>query len=594
MNSLNLAAIGNCQISALLDDKGRIVWFCAPRLDGDPVFSALLSGQNEPEHGFFDIVIDGYASSEQRYLRNTAVVETILHDGHGGSLRILDFAPRFTHFGRKFRPVMLARIIEPLSGRPRIKIRLRPGYHYGVGECKRTFGSHHIRYLGADQVIRLTTDASLSHVLEENSFVLERTLTLLFGPDEPVPESVDKLGKQFLDQTKQHWQDWVQGLSIPFEWQEAVIRAAITLKLCTFEDTGAVIAAMTTSIPEAPNSGRNWDYRYCWLRDAYFVIQALNRLGATRTMEGFMGYIIDIAAQADGHHLQPVYSIRGPQALEEHTIDTLPGYRSMGPVRIGNQAYVQIQNDVYGAVVLAISQAFFDERLGRPGDSYLFERLEALGELAVRFHDQPDAGLWEYRGRNEVHTFSALMCWAACDRLSRISSRLRLQERRRYWDKQAGRIAKVIDQRGWSDELNAYSGSFDSNILDASLLLMHELGFKPVDDSRFQRTLDAVGQQLRRNKHLFRYTTPDDFGVPENAFNICTFWYIEALAASGHEEQAREMFEYMLSCRNPMGLLSEDIDPSTSELWGNIPQTYSMAGIINVATRLSSSWREAF
>lgn len=351
---------------------------------------------------------------------------------------------------------------------------------------------------------------------------------------------------------------------------------------------------MTTSIPEAPNSGRNWDYRYCWLRDAYFVIQALNRLGATRTMEGFMRYIIDIAAQADGHHLRPVYSISGSQTLDERIVDTLPGYREMGPVRVGNQAYVQTQNDVYGAVVLAISQAFFDERLGQPGDRYLFERLEELGELAVRDHDQPDAGLWEYRGRSEVHTFSTLMCWAACDRLSKISDRLGLKERSHYWGAKAQHIGKVIDQHAWSHDLNAYSGSFNSAKLDASLLLMHELGFKDVSNPRFQKTLDAVGKHLRRDKHLFRYTAPDDFGVPENAFNICTFWYIEALAASGYDEEAREMFEFMLSCRNPMGLLSEDIDPATGELWGNIPQTYSMAGIINVATRLSTSWREAF
>ncbi len=594
MNNLNLAAIGNCQISALLDERGKVVWFCSPRLDGDPVFSALLSGQDEPELGFYDVIIDDFSASEQRYVRNTAVVETILHDNIGGSVRILDFAPRFTHYGRQFRPVMLARIIEPLSGRPRIKIRLRPGYQYGRAKCERTFGSHHIRYLGADQVIRLTTDASISHVLEENWFVLERSLTLLFGPDEPVPESVDRLGRQFLDETKRYWQDWVQGLSIPFEWQQAVIRAAITLKLCTFEDTGAVVAAITSSIPEAPHSQRNWDYRYCWLRDAYFVIQALNRLGATKTMEGFMRYIIDIASRADGQHLRPVYSISGPHTLDERIIDTLPGYRGMGPVRVGNQAYLQTQNDVYGAVVLAISQVFFDERLGQPGDRYLFERLEELGALAVQNHDQPDAGLWEYRGRSEVHTFSALMCWAACDRLLKISERLGLKERARYWGTQARQIGKAIDQHAWSKELNAYSGSFNSAQLDASLLLMHELGFKNVNDPRFQKTIAAVGRHLRQEKHLFRYTAPDDFGVPENAFNICTFWYIEAIATSGHEEEARDMFEYMLSCRNPMGLLSEDIDPATGELWGNIPQTYSMAGIINVATRLSTSWREAF
>ena len=593
MNNLNLALIGNCQIAALIDPDAAIAWYCVPALDGDPVFSALLSGDGAPEYGIYTVEIQDRVRSEQRYLRNSAIVETILHDNHGGALRVVDFAPRFNHFGRMFRPVAIVRLVEPLQGRPRIRIRLRPSEHYGAGVQKRTFGSHHIRYVGSDQILRLTTDGSVTHVLEENEFVLERPLTLYLGPDEPVREPVDKLGRTFLEETHQYWQDWAQGLSIPFEWQEAVIRAAITLKLCTFEDTGAVVAAITTSIPEAANSGRNWDYRYCWLRDAYFVIQALNRLGATRTMEGYMRYIIDIAGAADGH-LKPVYGISAGRSLEERALDTLPGYRGMGPVRVGNDACLQTQNDVYGAVVLAATQAFFDERLARPGDPYLFERLEEIGAAAVRQFDQPDAGLWEYRGRLEVHTFSVLMCWAACDRLSRIGLRLGLEERANYWAEQASRVAAPIDERGWNEKLNSYVGSFGGETLDASLLLMHELGFKEVDDPRFRSTLKCIEAQLRRGNHLFRYTAPDDFGVPDNAFNICTFWYMEALAAAGREDEARELFENMLDCRNPMGLLSEDIDPATGELWGNIPQTYSMAGIINVATRLSRPWREAF
>lgn len=594
MNNLNLAVIGNCQIAALIGADADIAWYCVPRLDGDPVFSSLLSGENHPDAGIFTVEIQDHAAAGQRYRRNSAIVETILRDSHGGALKIIDFAPRFVHFGRKFRPVAIVRIIEPLEGRPRVRIRVRPAENYGGGGQNRTFGSHHIRYVSADHIMRLTTDGSVSHILEENEFVLERPVTLYLGPDEPVREPVDKLGRHFLDETHRYWQDWVQGLSIPFEWQEAVIRAAITLKLCTFEDTGAVVAAITTSIPEAANTGRNWDYRYCWLRDAYFVIQALNRLGATRTMEGYMRYIIDIAGAADGRDLQPVYGISAGRSLEERIVDTLPGYRGMGPVRVGNQAYLQVQNDVYGAVVLAATQAFFDERLARPGDGYLFEKLEEIGSLALRHFERPDAGLWEYRGRLQVHTFSVLMCWAACDRLSRIAGHLGLAERARYWAGQAARITGFIEDGGWNEKINAYAGSFGGDSLDASLLLMHELGFKDVGDPRFQGTLAAVEKHLRRGNHLFRYTAPDDFGVPDNAFNICTFWYMEALAAAGRQAEARELFEHMLACRNPMGLLSEDIDPSSGELWGNIPQTYSMAGIINVATRLSGTWREAF
>lgn len=594
MSNLNLALIGNCQIAALINADAGIVWYCVPRLDGDPVFSALLSGSDSPENGSCTVEVRDHAGSEQRYRRNSAVVETVLRDGHGGVVRVVDFAPRFTQYGRKFRPVGIVRIIEPMEGRPRMRIRVRPTENYGANVPKRTFGSHHIRYVGSDNVMRLTTDGSVNDILEENEFVLQRPMTMYLGPDEPVRGAVDKLGREFLEETEGYWQDWVKGLSIPFEWQEAVIRAAITLKLCTFEDTGAVVAAVTTSIPEAAHSGRNWDYRFCWLRDAYFVIQALNRLGATRTMEGYMRYIIDIAGATDGRPLQPVYGISAGRALDERVVETLPGYREMGPVRVGNQAYLQTQNDVYGAVVLAVTQAFFDERLAQPGNRYLFEILEKIGESALRHREQPDAGLWEYRGRLEVHTFSVLMCWAACDRLARIARHLDLPERTAYWSNQATRIAAVIDQSGWNDTLCAYADSFGGDKLDASLLLIHELGLKDVNDPRFQGTLHGIETTLRRGSHLFRYAAPDDFGAPQNAFNICTFWYMEALAATGRESEARELFEHMLECRNPLGLLSEDIDPNTGELWGNIPQTYSMAGIINVATRLSRTWREAF
>jgi hypothetical protein len=246
-------------------------------------------------------------------------------------------------------------------------------------------------------------------------------VTLLLGADETVHEAAGEVGRRFLDETTQYWHEWVRFLGIPFEWQEAVIRAAITLKLNAYDDTGAIIAAMTTSIPEAAGSSRNWDYRYCWLRDGYFVVNALNRLGATRSMERYLAYIINVAANAGDMPLQPVYGIDGRAELEEREVAALAGYRGMGPVRIGNLAYRQVQHDVYGSAILAATHIFFDQRLTRRGDEALFRRLEALGEQARRCYDQPDAGLWELRGSARVHTFSAVMCWAACDRLARIA-----------------------------------------------------------------------------------------------------------------------------------------------------------------------------
>ena len=482
MTDLNLGAIGNCQIAALIDGKATMVWACLPQLDSDPVFCRLLRAEDDTAPGYFEVELDDFERSEQEYVTNTPILVTTLYDRRGGAIRITDVVPRYIHLGRVFRPMMLLRAIEPLAGSPRVRVRLRPATDYGARACDRTNGSNHIRYIGEKLVVRLTTDAALTHILDESSFIVTRSLHLILGPDESVRESAADTFYTHYRQTRDYWQAWSRGLSIPFEWQEAVIRAAITLKLCTFEDTGAVIAAMTTSIPEAANSGRNWDYRFCWLRDSYFVVQALNRLGATKTMEGYLDYIFNIAAEANGDELKPLYGISGSSATDEHILESLSGYRGMGPVRIGNQAYEQVQNDVYGAVVLSSTHSFFDRRMIHSAGQAEFERLEVLGEWARRQYDQPDAGLWEYRGRQRVHTFSSLMCWAACDRLARIAERLALPQRQQYWRESADTIQQAIFDNAWDEEQQAFTESFGRPEMDASLLTMHDLGFLQADD----------------------------------------------------------------------------------------------------------------
>ncbi|HEX4986149.1 MAG TPA: glycoside hydrolase family 15 protein [Burkholderiales bacterium] len=595
MNDLNLALIGNCNVGALVDARGDIVWSCFPRFDGDAMFCALLQGERQPsDPGIWSIELVDAERTEQHYVPDTPVLVTHLHDRHGGTVELTDFAPRFLQHGRVFSPMMIVRKIRRLAGSPRIRVHLKPAADWGAGHAATTYGSNHIRYIGPDVVMRLTTDTSITAVLQETPFFLEDQVTMLFGPDETVPASVREIAHRFEHETLRYWNDWVRNLGIPFEWQEAVIRAAISLKLNAFEDTGAIIAAMTTSIPEAVDSGRNWDYRYCWLRDAYFVVNALNRLSTTQTMERYLGYIINVAANAPDGRLQPVYRIDGHPALEEQTVTTLKGYRGMGPVRRGNLAYLQVQNDVYGSAILAASHVFFDRRMNRPGNSDLFRRLEKLGEVAQQVFDEPDAGLWELRGTARVHTFSSVMCWVACDRLARIAAQLGLADRKAYWRAHAERIRAQIIERAWHPALGILGASFGGEDLDASLLLLPELHFMPADDPRFRATLAAIEKDLKRGDYIFRYSGEDDFGVPQNAFLVCTFWYIDALAATGRRQEARELFSEMLSRRNPHGLLAEHIDTRTGELWGNFVQTYSMVGLINSATRLSLPWEKAF
>ncbi|MGQ0591639.1 MAG: glycoside hydrolase family 15 protein [Gammaproteobacteria bacterium] len=594
MNQLALGLIGNCNVSALVDPEARIVWCCMPRFDSDPVFCALLGGDVQAQRGAFIVEMRYLARTAQCYLRNTAILVTTLHDDRGGIVEITDFAPRFRRFGRMFNPAMLARRIRPLAGSPVITIRLDPSYDYGAGTPTLTFGSNHLRFVAPQLVLRLTTDASVTSVLERLPFVLDRDLTLLLGPDESISDTVGELGQRWFGETRNYWQGWVRFLGTPFEWQEAVIRAAITLKLSAFDDTGGIVAAMTTSLPEAPDSGRNWDYRYCWLRDSYFVVCALNRLSATRTMERYLHYIINIAANARDGHLQPVYRISGRADVDETLVTNLPGFRAMGPVRNGNAAYRQVQNDVYGSVVLAAAHVFFDQRLDRLGDEALFHRLESVGEMACLVYEKPDAGIWELRNDVRVHTFSSVMCWVACDRLARIADHLGLAGRAGYWRGHADVIHRVVCERAWNSGQNTFVESFGGRDLDASLLLLHELGFLAADDPRFAATVAAVERHLKKGDFIFRYTQKDDFGEPETAFLVCTFWYIDALAVLGRREKARALFETLLSCRNPLGLLSEDIHPVTRELWGNFPQTYSMVGLLNSAMRLSRRWEEVF
>ncbi len=594
MSSLDLGVVGNCAIASLIDRDGRHVWHGLGRLDGDPVFNALLGG-NEPEGGFMEASVAGAREpGRQRYLPNTAILETTI-EGTGGTVRIIDFAPRFRRFGRMFRPPMLVRRLEPVAGRPRITVRIRPTFSYGAHKPQLTSGSNHVRFVSEAAVMRLTTDGSVTCIMHETEFALDRPMTLIVGADESIPESPDSLYRTFFAETESYWHTWVRDLNIPFDWQAAVIRAAITLKLCSFEDTGAVLAALTTSVPEAADTPRTWDYRFSWLRDSFFTVTALNRLSATRTMERFVSFIVDIveagSSRGEADQIAPLFPIAPGTDTAERIIKTLPGYRGYGPVRIGNAAVSQRQNDTYGSMVLTAAQMFWDERLPRHGDLELYRQLCVVGNEAHRAALTPDAGLWEYREREQIHTFSAAMCWAAQHRLGMIARRVGVDSESREWLAQAGVLRQEVLQRatlpdGW------LSGVLDREMADASSLVLPEIGLLHSTDPRFHATLDMVAKRLVKNGFVMRYVEADDFGKPSNAFLLCTFWYIDALASVGRREEALELFNNVLGQRNHVGLLSEDLDPRTGELWGNFPQTYSQVGLILSAMRLSRSWEE--
>jgi len=589
--SVDLAPIGNCSISALIDRRGRYVWACAPRIDGDPVFSALMNGET-PDHGFWSVELEGLKHVSQDYIRNTPVLRTVLTAEDGASVEIIDFAPRHPKHSRTYRPLAFGRIVRPLGGSPRITVRLRPSADWGARRAETTHGSNHIRYLCADVTLRLTTDCPVSHILDERTFRLERPLTFFLGPDEGYDQEVGPGVSATLDRTIAYWKNWVRTLYIPLDYQDAVIRSAITLKLCAFEETGAIVAAMTTSVPEFPESGRNWDYRYCWVRDAYYTVRALNRLGAVDILENYLVYLRNLVDQSAGGHVQPVYGVGLEEDIDERIVTSVAGYRGMEPVRVGNQAREHLQHDVYGQIVLPLVQSFYDTRLLRPGTIDDFYALEKVGERAFAMHDQVDAGLWEFRTIARVHTYSSVMCWAACDRLAKAAHHLHLEDRANTWTQRAAIIRERIERETYIPEEGRFGASFGGDELDASLLQLVDLGFLDAMDPRQVATFNAIERDLKKGPYLFRYVIPDDFGEPETAFNFCTFWFIEALHQNGRDAEAREIFEQMLSRRTHAGLLSEDISLGDDELWGNYPQTYSLVGIINCAILLSRSWTD--
>ena len=589
--NLELWPIGNCQVSALVDTEGAFAWGCVPRVDGDPVFCTLLNGARRDE-GVWRFEIEGQVSATQHYRRNTPILVTRLEAEDGSALEIHDFCPRFERSGRMYRPVAFIRIVRPVAGTPRLRMVLAPMKDYGGARAENTSGTNHIRYLVEPQALRLSTDAPVGYVLENRTFRLEHDLHFFLGPDEPFVGNLRAEVRQMEALTERYWTHWTRGLHIPLEWQNEVIRCAIALKLCQHEETGAIVAALTTSVPEAPHSERNWDYRYCWIRDSYYTVQALNRLGALDVLEKYLGYLRNIVDSAKGGQIQPLYSVMGVAELNETTAIGLAGYRGMGPVRVGNAAYKQVQHDCYGQIVLPTVQGFLDKRLLRMADDRDFESLEQVGEMAWKMHDQPDAGLWEFRTRQEVHTYSAVMSWAACDRLATAAHYLGKEDRESLWRDRANKIAATIEEKAWKGdgEGGHYGASFQSDYLDASLLQLLELRFIAPDDDKFLSTFAMIERDLRRGEHMLRYAAEDDFGAPETAFNICTFWLIEALALMDRKDEARTLFCAMLGHRTGSGLLSEDMDFESGELWGNFPQTYSLVGIINCASLLSKSW----
>jgi len=582
----DLGLVGNCQFSALVSREGEVVWCCLPRFDSEPVFSSLL---DETHGGRLRVGPAGGERGEQRYLENTNVLETRFSTP-SGAFRVLDFAPRFVQHDRIFRPTQLFRTLEPLEGTPLVRVACAPRLGWSKAAPASLLGSNHVRFEGFSAPLRLTTDIPLSY-LGGQAFALtgRRHLALTFGA--PVEEPLAPLAERFLAETLRYWQRFVKHCEIPPLYQAEVIRSALALKLHCFEDTGAIVAALTTSIPEAPGSGRTWDYRYCWLRDAYYALGAFRLLGHFEEREHFVEYLLNVASSAPDLRLAPLYRVDGRSDLDERVLADWPGYGGDGPVRVGNAAAAHAQNDVFGEMVLALAPIFMDDRFRAERSKPALALIERLARKAVAVAGTPDAGIWEYRTDWKPQTFSSLMCWAGADRMARVAERHAPHLADEFAHAAAVIQADLIG-RSWNESLGAFAGTYGGRDLDASLLQMAALRFLPPGDPRLVGTVDAIRRALSQDGWLFRYRLDDGFGPPKVAFIICTFWLAEALATLGRKAEAKAVMDHVHAALTPLGLLSEDYETATLEMWGNFPQAYSHVGLIHAAFAASPRWAE--
>ncbi|MCU0701285.1 MAG: glycoside hydrolase family 15 protein [Myxococcaceae bacterium] len=580
-----LGLIGNCQVSALVSASGEVMWCCLPRFDAAPVFGALL----DPAGGVFRIGRPDGAPGVQRYLDNTNVLETRF-EGPDGSFRVVDFFPRFEQNGRTFRPTQLFRLVEPLSGTPQVSVEVAPVLGWSKAKPAKVFGSHHVQWQGYDAPLRLTTDAPLAW-LEGQPFALTGPRHFVLAWGAPVEEDLAALCARFRTATEGYWRTWVKHCDVPPLWQDEVIRSALTLKLHCAEDTGAIVAALTTSLPEAPGGGRTWDYRYCWLRDAYYALDAFRLLGHFEEREQFLSFLLSLVGSAPDLALRPVYRLDGKSDLDESVLSHWAGWRGEGPVRLGNGAAMHQQHDVYGELVLALAPLFFDSRFRDQQTPAVLDLVTRLARKGVALAGTPDAGIWEYRTAWTPQTFSTLMCWAGADRMAEVARRHRpaLEPEFREAAARLQRLVRETCVDGARQTLVTRPGTAD---VDASLLQALPLRFFPRADPLASGTIDAVMADLSIDGWLQRYRHDDGFAHHRVAFTICTFWLVQALVVAGRRDEAREVMTRACAVAPPLGLWSEDLDPRTGTLWGNYPQAYSHVGLIHAAFAAAPAWTE--
>ncbi|NRR90689.1 glycoside hydrolase family 15 protein [Winogradskyella undariae] len=587
MNNLDYGIIGNCRSAALVSKDASIDWCCLPKFDSASVFAKLLDDNIGGSFGF--IVDDGY-TTDQFYQENTAILVTRFTKGND-VFEVVDFMPRYHKpNGTYHSPPEFIRYLKYVSGQPELKVAYDPKLEYAKGVTSTYVKDDFIVSLNNEDTydtLFLYTDLDKEAVLNGDTIVLDSDHFFLVGYNEKLFVPHLKYASLEYERTKVYWLNWLERTPTYKKFNEQISRSAMTLKLLSYDKTGAVLAAATTSLPETIGEVRNWDYRFCWIRDASMVIKVMSQLGHKNIARRYLKFIIDLMPDKD-EKLQIMYGISGEKKLTEESLDHLSGYKGSSPVRVGNAAYMQKQNDIYGILMDVIHQLLVNFSNDIDNGEELWTMTKGIVWVVSKHWREPDKGIWEFREGDQHFTFSKVLCWTAVDKAIKVARLLGKTSKLSKWEVLEEEIRTDIMENAWNEKVQAFTQAYNSEDLDASVLLMESYGFIDAKHPKFVSTVKAIERDLCHEGLLYRYKTKDDFGLPSSSFTICTFWFINSLYKIGEEQKATEQFEKLLSYSNHLGLFSEDIDFKTKRLLGNFPQAYSHLALIETAINLSN------
>ena len=579
--NLNYGIVGNCRSAALINYDASIDWCCLPNFDSPSVFANIL---DDEIGGHFKIFCDKNYNITQKYSENTCILITTFSNNHD-EFEIIDFMPRYQkESGVFYSPPEIIRIFKLLKGEPRFKIVYDPRLEYSNGITNNYIKERFIVSV-IDQenhdTLYLYTSFNKKKFLNGTELILNKDHFVNISYHEKIkPFEINDSLFEF-DKTKVYWRNWCSKTPTFKLYNYEIIRSAITLKLLTYEKTGAVLAAATTSIPETIGEVRNWDYRFCWIRDSSMVIKVVAKLGHKKIVKDYIKYILNLIPEKN-EKLQIMYGINGEKNLKEKTLDYLKGYMGSKPVRIGNAAYIQKQNDMYGILMDAIHFQIikFDD-----DDKHqeLWSIVKSIVWVVANNWKLPDKGIWEYRNEDRHFTFSKVLCWVAIDRAIKVSKLIQNGISAQKWEPLRKEIFEDIIKNAWNEKKEAFTQSYNSEHLDASVLLMEPYGFLDSKNEKYIKTVKAIEKDLLKDGLMYRYKNVDDFGLPTSSFTVCSFWLIDSLFKIGEEKKAIKLFDNLLKFSNHLNLFSEDIDFKSKRMLGNFPQAYSHLALIDTA-----------